>query len=67
MSVTEPEGRPPTAKEITDSHVELALHEAGFTVEQAALLVDEGADWRKAVEYVGRGCPVDIALDLVID
>lgn len=68
MSAThEPEGRPPTSKDITDSYIELELHQAGFSVEQAALVVDEGADWRKAVELVGRGCPVDIALDLVID
>jgi hypothetical protein len=37
----------------------------GFSREQRLRLADQGADWHEARDLIDRGCPADVAFDLL--
>lgn len=61
----EPERRAPTEAERVFTYGVLMFEGLGFTPPQAERLVTEGADWHDAERLVKRGCPTDIAFDLL--
>lgn len=63
----EPERRHPTEAERVFTFGVQQFERLGFTPPQAERLVGEGADYHDAEALLKRGCPVDIAFDLLSD
>lgn len=63
----EVEARQPDEYEKVLSHIEQILRdELGFNIHQAASLAESGVDWREAKRLIDKGCPHDIAVDLLL-
>jgi hypothetical protein len=57
--------RHPSPDEVVASYVEERLERFGFTREQAALLVEAGADWHRAVAMLLQGCPPSLVVQIL--
>lgn len=57
--------REATPDEKVASYVEQRLERYGFSREQAALLVEAGVDWHKAVDMLRAGCPPSMVVDIL--
>lgn len=61
----DPERRHPTEQERVFTFGVQQFERLGFTPPQAERLVSEGADYHDAEALLDRGCPVEIAFDLL--
>ncbi|GIV03965.1 MAG: hypothetical protein KatS3mg015_2795 [Fimbriimonadales bacterium] len=66
MSGYHAEPRRPTDEEITISWDEEQLRALGFNEFQARALADAGISWHEAERLIRRGCPLELALDLLL-
>ncbi|GIV03678.1 MAG: hypothetical protein KatS3mg015_2508 [Fimbriimonadales bacterium] len=60
------EARRPTDEEIILSWEEEQLRALGFNSWQAQALADAGVSWHEAERLIRRGCPPELALDLLL-